>query len=295
MRFIVDEASRGLTVGEFLKVNGFSSRALRRLKREGKIFLNGNPVYANAKVTSGDIVEVDLSEESKIKPSYVPINILYEDEHIIVLNKQPGIVVHPTPFCHDGTIANGVMYYLNKKGKKGGFHPVNRLDRDTSGVLIIALNQYMHGFIQTYGRIEKKYVAVVEGLIRQDWGIIQERIGRKEESLIERRVSDNGKKAVTHFKVVKRLKGYTVLEVKPITGRTHQIRVHFSYIGHPVAGDTLYGGRGNKIKRQALHCAEMSFFYPLKGTRVVFKAPLPLDMLSLMEEADDSDAVFRLS
>jgi 23S rRNA pseudouridine1911/1915/1917 synthase len=134
MKFIVDEVQEGLTVGEFLKTRGFSSRALRRLKREGKIFLNGEKVFVSAKVSSGDILEVDLSEESKIKPSYVPINILYEDEHIIVLNKQPGVVVHPTPFCREGTIANGVTHYLNKKGKKGGFHPVNRLDSVTAGV-----------------------------------------------------------------------------------------------------------------------------------------------------------------
>lgn len=295
MKFIVDEVQEGLTVGEFLKARGFSSRALRRLKREGKIFLNGEKVFVSAKVSSGDILEVDLSEESKIKPSYVPINILYEDEHIIVLNKQPGVVVHPTPFCREGTTANGVTHYLNKKGKKGGFHPVNRLDRDTSGVLIIALNQYMHGFLQAHGRIEKIYVAVVEGSVKEEQGVIEEKIGRKEGSLIERQVSESGKKAVMHYKVLRRLKGYTVLEVKPLTGRTHQIRVLMSHLGHPVAGDSLYGGKNDKIKRQALHCAEMSFFYPLKGTRVVFKAPLPLDMLSLIEEAGDSSAVFRLS
>ncbi|MCG0274768.1 MAG: RluA family pseudouridine synthase [Thermosediminibacteraceae bacterium] len=288
MKFIVDEASQGLTVGEFLKARGFSRRVLKRLKNESKILLNGDPVYVSTKVSCSDVIEVDLSEETDIKPSFVPLDILYEDEHIIVLNKQPGIVVHPTPFHYDNTIANGVVYYLKQKGKKGGFHPVNRLDRDTSGVLIIALNQYMHHFIQNYGGIKKRYIAVVKGTIKEDEGVIEDRIGRKEGSLIERKVVESGKKAITRFKVMKRLPGFTVLDVEPVTGRTHQIRVHLSHKGHHVAGDTLYGGNCDKIKRQALHCIEMSFLYPVKkGARVTFKAPLPSDIISLIEEPLD--------
>lgn len=289
MKFVVGDGQEGRTVREFLKLMGFSERALRRLKREGKIFLNGQHVGSRAEVKSGDEVAVDLSEESNIEPSPVPLDILYEDDHIIVLNKQPGVVVHPAPFCPDGTIANGVVHYLKQKGKRAGFHPVNRLDRDTSGVLVIALNQYMHGFLQARGCIEKLYIAIVEGSVKAEQGVIDEKIGRKAGSLIEREVSGDGKKAVTYFRVLKRLKDHTVLEVSPLTGRTHQIRVHLSHLGYPIAGDTLYGGKRDKIGRQALHCAQMSFFHPVRGTRVTLKAPLPSDMCALMEEAGSLD------
>ncbi|TYP54988.1 RluA family pseudouridine synthase [Thermosediminibacter litoriperuensis] len=287
MKFIVDETSQGLTVGEFLKVNGFSSRTMRRLKLGGKISLNGVSAYTNTRICCNDVIEIDLAEESGIVPSPVLINILYEDDHIIVLNKQPGVVVHPTAFHYDDTIANGVIYYLHQKGKRGGFHPVNRLDRDTTGVLIIALNQHIHNLIQTHGRMKKRYTAVVEGVIKEDEGVIDERIARREGSLIERCVSERGQKAVTRFKVVRRLKNLTVLDIEPVTGRTHQIRVHLSYKGHPVAGDTLYGGKNDIIKRQALHCTEMTFFYPVKGTYLSFKAPIPEDMVYLISRSQD--------
>ncbi|ADL07667.1 RluA family pseudouridine synthase [Thermosediminibacter oceani] len=282
MKFVVDETSQGLTVGEFLKANGFSSRTIRRLKLGGKILINGVPAYTNTRISCNDVIEVDLTEKSGIVPSPVPINILYEDDHIIVLNKQPGVVVHPTAFHYNDTIANGVIYYLNQKGKKGGFHPVNRLDRDTTGVLIIALSQHMHNLIQTHGRMKKRYIAVVEGVVKENEGVIVEPIARREGSLIERCVSEKGQKAITRFKVVKRLKDLTVLDIEPVTGRTHQIRVHLSFKGHPVAGDTLYGGKNDRIKRQALHCAEMTFFYPVTGTYLSFKAPLPEDMVNLI-------------
>jgi len=285
MRFVVGAGSQGLTVGEFLKNNGFSGRTINRLKFASKIFLNGVPVYTSVKLEYDDVIEVDLSEESDIVPSPIPINVLYEDNHIIVLDKQSGIAVHPTAFHYDDTIANGVIYHLNKKGRKAGFHPINRLDRDTTGVLLIALNQHAHNFIQKNGLIKKRYIAVVEGIVKEDEGVIDAPIARKEGSLIERCVSEKGQRAITRFKVIRRLKEHTVLDIEPITGRTHQIRVHLSYIGHPIAGDTLYGGNNNRIKRQALHCSEMSFFYHIEGSYLTFRAPIPEDMTYLITQS----------
>ncbi|SHE78363.1 23S rRNA pseudouridine1911/1915/1917 synthase [Caldanaerobius fijiensis DSM 17918] len=286
MRFRVDLDYDGMTVGEFLKSKRFSRRTINRLKSGGRIFLNGAIAYTGEVIKNGDILDIDFTEDCNIVPSPIPLDIIYEDEDILVLNKQPGIVVHPTAYHYDDTIGNGVMYYFSQKGLKRGFHPVNRLDRETSGVLIIALNQHMHNMIQQYGQMDKAYIAVVEGVVEKDCGTIDLPIARKPGSLIERCVSQDGQRAITHFCTVKRLENMTVLLLKLETGRTHQIRVHLSYIGHPIIGDTLYGklyGKPNaEINRHALHCSEMSFLHPYTGKRVFFKAPLPQDMENLI-------------
>ncbi|WP_026486757.1 RluA family pseudouridine synthase [Caldanaerobius polysaccharolyticus] len=282
MRLKVDAECAGMSVGEFLKHMRFSKRALHRLKSTGKIFLNGEIAHPWDRVECGDVVDIDLAEDCDIVPSPVPLDIMYEDEDILVLNKQAGVVVHPTAYHYDDTIGNGVIYYFSKKGLKRGFHPVNRLDRDTSGVLIIALNQYAHNAIQQYGHMEKAYIAIVEGVMEKDEGTIDAPIARKPGSVIERWVSQDGQRAVTHYRTLKRLEDMTALLLKLETGRTHQIRVHLSYAGHPIVGDTLYGHEDERIIRQALHCCEMSFSHPRTGERVRFEAPLPQDMKRLI-------------
>ncbi len=263
-----------------------SMRLLYSLKKNELVKVNGKAVKNHDIVKKGDIVEVSLEEE---KNDYIsqPMDIkaVYEDEDLYVIEKPPYMVVHPTKGHQDNTLANGLIYFFEKNNIKSKIRFVNRLDRDTSGILIIAKNSYCHSILtknDAMHSMKKTYLAVVEGQLRQEEGTINLPIGRSIDG-IKRIVDKDGQRAVTHYRVLKSLSGASLVQISIETGRTHQIRVHFSHIGHPLLGDELYSGDMNMIKRQALHCSELEFFSPRKSEIIIVKSELPQDMRELIE------------
>lgn len=295
--YTVKAADEELTVKQILKRRmGFSSRLLRRLKTEGKVMRNGLEVRLFADVIEGDVIQVDLPEEKcSFIPQDIPIESVYEDEDLLVINKQPGVVVHPTKGHPTGTIANGLMRYMEFTGRPFKIRFVNRLDRDTSGLLIIAKNSHCQNFMMKQmqqDKVEKTYLAVVHGVIREENATIDLPIGRPDPDDVRRWVMEDGYPSVTHYSVMERFimpeaeaGGYTLVKLRLETGRTHQIRVHMAYTGYPLVGDTLYGHEDSDlISRQALHAASLSFFQPVSGDKITCEADLPEDMRILIQK-----------
>ncbi len=264
----------------------FSRRLSKKLELAGKLLLNEKPTKLNKSVFKGDVLSVEFNdEEDEYNAVNIPIEIIYEDSDMLIINKPPYIVVHPTKSHQDNTIANGVAYYFKQKGIHKKVRFVNRLDMNTSGIVIIAKNPYIHNELANQMKsntVEKYYYAVVEGLINEDKGTINEPICRLNDEDIIRVVDPSGKECITHYKVEGRFKDKTLVKLKLETGRTHQIRVHMKYIGHPVLGDTLYGSESKEIGRQSLHCYEMIFVHPMNGNKMVIKSELPDDMRNLV-------------
>lgn len=288
---IIEDEHEGMMLRTYLQsVLHLSRRLLKAIIHEGgKIIVNKNEVTVRYLVQAGDQLEILFPKEKKGKfmfPEKIPLDIIYEDPYLIILNKQKGIVVSPSPLHPSGTIANGLLYYYTEQGHSNTVHIVTRLDRDTTGLLLVAKNRYIHSLFSkdlSNQRIERRYLAIVEGKLVQKDGTIEAKIGRKKDSIIEREVTDEGKEAITHYKVLKETSSYSLVNVSLETGRTHQIRVHFFFIGHPLAGDTLYGGNKTHINRQALHCSKLCFIHPITGEEFVFEKSLPSDMRELLE------------
>lgn len=264
----------------------FSRRLSRRLELNDKIFINGSVVRMNKRISQGDILTIEFDEEEdEYNAVNIPIDIVYEDSDLLVVNKPPYIVVHPTKSHQDNTIANGVAYYFKEKGIQRKVRLVNRLDMNTSGIVIIAKNPYAHNELSNQMKsntVDKYYYAIAEGIIEQDEGTINEPITRFNPEDIIRIVHPSGKECITHYKVEKRMNNMTLVRLKLETGRTHQIRVHLKHIGHPIVGDTLYGNESSLINRQALHCHEMKFRQPLTGEEISIRCPLPKDMKEVL-------------
>lgn len=268
-----------------------SRRLIISLKKNNSIFLNGSPTYTNIKVKSGDKISVNIikEESQNIEPEEMSLEIVFEDNDLLVVNKQPGIVVHPTKGHPTGTLSNGLIYHWRKKGENTIVRLVNRLDRDTSGLIIIAKNQFSHQAMAKQlesNLVEKIYYAVAHGNIDNDEGTIDLPIDRPSYDSIKRTVMDEGQKAVTHYKVIERYRDADLLKINLETGKTHQIRVHLSHIGHPLYGDTLYGTSDDSgfIQRQALHAYTLAFNHPRTGDRLNLKAELPDDMADLISK-----------
>lgn len=265
----------------------FSKRLMRRLEMQDKVLLNGKPVKLNKSVFAGDVLTVAFGEEcDEYDAVNIPIDILYEDEELLVVNKPPYIVVHPTKSHFNNTIANGVAFYYQQKGVMKKVRFVNRLDMNTSGIVIIAKNAYVHNELSKQlrlNRIEKRYYAVVEGDMEVDRGTVNEPIARLQDEDVIRIVNPSGKESITHYETIGRYGEASLVRLKLDTGRTHQIRVHMKHIGHPVLGDVLYGSESRLIGRQALHCYEMKFVHPLTKEMITIEAPLPDDMRQLIE------------
>ncbi|HPR24082.1 MAG TPA: RluA family pseudouridine synthase [Bacillota bacterium] len=278
---------------------GFSSRMRSRIKREGKVMRNGEPVNIWEIPREKDLISIQLPEEvSNFEPEQIPIDVIYEDDDLFIINKQPGVVVHPTKGHPAHTIANGMANYMNETGNHFKMRFINRLDMDTSGVLLLAKSAYcQNDFMKQMerNRVEKKYTAIVLGLMENDSGEIDLPIGRPSPESLTRCVKEDGRPSVTRYNVIERFhlpnshmdsedgiirtKGYTLVDILLVTGRTHQIRVHLSHMGHPVAGDHLYGGEKiHLIERQALHAKSISFLHPVTGKPVSVEAPMPSDM-----------------
>lgn len=286
--FQVAQGEEGLLREFLLEHKQISRKSLSQIKHGGDLMLNGAHVTVRAKVDVGDTVEVIFPPEqgsSYLQPEELELDIVYEDEFILLLNKPAGLCVHPTFSITEGTLANGVVYYWQQKGLQRTFHAVNRLDKDTSGLVLVAQNRYSHQQLsiqQKAGKLKRKYYALVHGQVAQDRGTIRAPIARDPDSIITRHVSEEGQQAVTHYQVMKRFEEYTWLEIELETGRTHQIRVHFSHLGHPLLGDDLYGGGLELIQRQALHAFYTSFTHPGTKEEISFSASLPKDVQALI-------------
>lgn len=259
---------------------------------DGNLTVNGSPVKANYKIAAGDLIVLRIpeAEATEIVPEDIPLEVYYEDSDVIVVNKERGMVVHPAPGHASGTLVNALMYHCKDlSGINGELRPgiVHRIDKDTSGLLMAAKNDKAHSSLAAQLKehsVTRKYFALVHGNLAHDQGTVDAPIGRdphdrKMYTVIER----NSKPAVTHFQVTERFGDYTLLELKLETGRTHQIRVHMKFIGHPLVGDPLYGrSKGIRMDGQALHAAILGFVHPSSGEYLEFQAPLPQDMEDLL-------------
>lgn len=279
----------GLTINQILRQNyKFSSRFRTKMKYQSLVDLNGSPAPGYLKPEAGDIIGVRLPEEtSDFLPENIPLDIIYEDDDLILINKQPGIIVHPTKGHPEHTIANAVMYYMAETGQSFKVRFANRIDMDTTGIIIVAKNANAQNDLSNQMRhnaVIKRYVALVEGTVQEDHFTIDLPIGRPDQVSIQRKVMEaGGKDAVTEVSVLERFESeeygpHTLVEVVLHTGRTHQIRVHMSHIGHVIAGDELYGGKTDLIGRQALHAYHIEFTHPATGEYMVFETDYPEDI-----------------
>lgn len=284
LEFTVSQECDGTLLGAFLhKTKSVSQRIIRNAKRmDGGITSDGTHIRTIDTVRAGQRIKILLPKpQCDMQPEDIPLDIVYEDEHYLLINKDSNMPVHPTSSIHvTDTMANGVAYYMRRCGDLFSISIVNRLDKDTSGLVLIAKNAYAAENAAKTAR--KKYFAVCSGELRQS-GRIDAPIARCGDSIITRCVDESGARAVTNYEPLKIANGRTLAAIRLETGRTHQIRVHFSYIGHPLEGDDLYGGSLDNISRQALHCGELSFYHPMLEKRLEFSSPLPEDMARLIE------------
>lgn len=291
LQWVVRPEEDGLLVRDFLYRRSVSATLARAVKRAGGFFCDGAPIRANARLCAGQRVSFALPPEppTDVLPQALPLEIVYEDAHAMVLNKPAGQTVHPTRGYADGTLANAFRGLMAARGADTVFRPVNRLDRGTSGLVLCAMNAYAAPLLAAFA--QKEYFAVAEGTLAQARGVIDAPIALARGSLIQRcACGAGGKQSRTEYTVLARGGGHTLLRAVPITGRTHQIRVHLASVGHPLAGDDLYGGRTDQITRPALHCGTLSFVPLGEDAPRVFRAPFPQDIRALlaacgMEEA----------
>jgi 23S rRNA pseudouridine1911/1915/1917 synthase len=294
MTVSADDSSK--TVKQLLKGKMLlSERLVKKLKMTGGILLNSVPVHVNVKVSEGDILEALVGSEEQndeILPEKMDLDILYEDDCLIAVNKPPNMVVHPTSSHYTGTVANGLMYYLLQKGVRTLIRPVSRLDRDTSGIIVFALNPFvqdrlvrqMHSSLYT-----KEYIGIVHGIPEKRIGRIDLPIERVPGSIMLRHTAPEGAPSVTHYEVLEQFGDCAYLRFRLETGRTHQIRVHCKAMGHPLLGDTLYqlpefeNSHAGLIARQALHSMRTVFIHPVSGSPVVLESNLPDDISNALE------------
>ncbi|NLK87187.1 MAG: RluA family pseudouridine synthase [Clostridiaceae bacterium] len=284
------------TVKQLLKGKlHLSERLVKKLKMSGRILLNSVPVHINAKASQGDVLEVLLGSEEQnddIVPENMDLDIIYEDDWLIAINKPPHMVVHPTFRHFTGTVANGLKHYLLCKGVKTLIRPVSRLDKDTSGIIVFALDPFIqHSLIRQMSSnlYTKEYIGIVHGRFTEPCGKIQLPIERVPGSIMLRHTSPGGAPSVTHYEVMEQFDAYSLLKFRLETGRTHQIRVHCQAVGHPLLGDTLYGlpgfedTHGDLISRQALHSLRTVFNHPVSGLPVVLESSIPDDISNVLE------------
>lgn len=302
MEIVITEAENGKCLGDYLKKDlGMSRAELSHLKSlDTGIMINGVRVTVRAVLAAGDVLFLDRDDAAageNVMPGEIPLDIIYEDGDIIALNKPAGMPTHPSHGHYYDTLANGLAFYFAKKSIPFVFRAVNRLDRDTSGIVLVAKNRasaYRISSEMSRGGIKKTYIAAAVGAVYQS-GTVIANIKRRYESIIERTVcpENEGQYAETRYAPLYTDGKVTLLEVRPVTGRTHQIRVHMAYIGHPLCGDTLYGEESELIGRQALHCSRLEFTHPTTGERITLSAPLKGDMERLCRRigADIAGAV----
>jgi len=309
----VEDAQKRLDVFLAERLSGVTRSAIKKSSLGGLATVNGRPAKAGRKLKAGDSVEVTLppAPVSGVIPEPIPLEILYEDEDIIVVNKSAGLTVHPGAGRSSGTLVNALLHHTKNLSDIGApLRPgiVHRLDKDTSGVLVVAKNALSHLNLARQFKdhtTTRKYFALVRGLVKNDSGEISKPIGRDVKSRVKMSTkAKRARKAMTSYKVVKRFPGFTLLEVRLSTGRTHQVRVHLSSINHPVAGDVVYGGKIvaastlpkplqdalKKIKRQLLHAATLGISHPRTGVYMEWSAKMPEDMREVISALEGAKA-----
>ena len=298
--FKVPPEADGMLLRGFLRKCSVSTDLSRAVKFRGSgFFADGAPVLANRRVEAGQVISFELPPEgeSVVPQDDIPVDVVYEDAFALVVEKPPHLAVHPTLNYPLDTLANGYAAWALRQGRSPVFRPVNRIDKDTSGLVLAAKHAYAAPLLAQ--NVEKLYYAVAEGELPLGEGVIDAPIGRRGDSIIGRCVTPEGKPSRTEYTILKVQNGLSLAACVPVTGRTHQIRVHFASIGHPLAGDDLYGGRRDRIGRQALHCAKQTFRVPEytevpdgicirtpvsagTGRTVTVESPLPQDMADLL-------------
>lgn len=281
----IDSAMHGQRIDYVLKEElKISDALMKRLKSEKNgIMLNGAHAAVIDKVSEGDILAVNIKGKNaeNIIPVNIPLDVLWEDEDILVVNKPGTMPVHPSRIHINDTLANAVLYYT---GSKEAIHIITRLDRETSGVVLIAKNPWAASLLGEdikNGKIKKEYTAIVNGIPEHIKGKICAPIKKKEEREILRCISEDGKEAITLYELMKKTNGLSLIKLFPITGRTHQLRVHMSYIGHPIYGDSMYGAVQSG-ERTRLHCSRVTFLHPVTGEEISVDAPIPEDFDGLV-------------
>jgi RluA family pseudouridine synthase len=307
LEYIATQEDTGMTVEQIVRQKlNVSGRMLQRLTRSKGILLNRKQPFLKREVKAGDQIAIRVVEQqqeprthapnpkkpARIEPAAVPglevtpIEILFEDDHLLIANKPAGMMVHPLKPEQTDTLVHALTALFQQKGERAGVHPVHRLDKETSGAILIAKSSYGHQLADRLlreGGIHREYLAVVMGPIEADKGTIDAPIGRDPQHPTKRRVTERGDAALTHYEVQERTEDMSLVRVWLETGRTHQIRVHFHHLGHPLAGDTMYGGKRGLMRRQALHASRLTFQHPLTKDEIRVEAPLPADMNRLIQ------------
>lgn len=294
LTYIIPPEESGMKIKQILKVRHFSAQSLIRLKSEpDTVLLNDIPAFMNAKANAGDNLRIIIRETAsseKIEPVNLPLDIIYEDDDLIVLNKPAGMPIHPSMNNYDNSLANALAWYFAEKKIPFVFRCINRLDRDTSGLTIVAKHYVSAGILSEMvaskaeeNGIHREYLAITKGQITPPVGTITAPLGRKEGSVIERTVDyEKGESAITHYTLLKYENGHSLVSLRLETGRTHQIRIHMKYLGFPLIGDYLYNPDMELIQRQALHSYRLSFTHPISGQPMEFVCPLPGDMSKIL-------------
>lgn len=289
LEFTVDDCSSGIRLDKAvtLLTDELSRSSVQQLIEKGNVFVNGKIVRKSLSTVSGDLIKIEIPDPEglSLEPENIPLDIVFEDEHLLVVNKPKGMVVHPAAGNFDGTLVNALLSHCGNSlsGINGIIRPgiVHRIDKDTSGLLVVAKNDVAHNGLASQIKehsFTREYRTVVVGNIKNDNGTIDAPIGRNPKDRKKQAVTEkNSKNAVTHFEVIERFNGFTYLKVRLETGRTHQIRVHMAYRGTPVAGDAVYGSQKNTygLQGQCLHAAKLGFVHPVTGEYLEFKSDLP--------------------
>jgi 23S rRNA pseudouridine1911/1915/1917 synthase len=289
LKYVVNKTCKYKTVKDVLK-NEFnmSNRFISKLKTNKLILLNNYPIFLDKVISLNDIISINFNldeDSSNIVPFKMNLDIVYEDEYLLIINKPSSIAIHPSILHYSNTLSNGVKYYFDSIGLHKKVRPVTRLDKDTSGIVVFAKNEYIQECLSKQMANKtfiKKYLAILVGNLSKTSGRIVAPIARKENSIIERCININGSVSITNYKLINNLNDFCLVEFTLETGRTHQIRVHCQYLEHPILGDTLYGSKSNLISRQALHCYKISFIHPISKKNLEFTVPLPEDMKKIL-------------
>ena len=296
IKLLVTDLEENIRIDKYLSDNtDFTRNKIQKLIDENNILVNNKKIKASYKVSNNDeILIIDEEELIDIKAEDIPIDIVYEDDDVIVVNKKSGMVVHPAPGNYSGTLVNALMFKSSSLSKiNGEFRPgiVHRIDKDTSGLLIVAKNDKAHAVLADElkdKKIKRKYIALVDGIINHDTGTIDAPIGRDVNDRKKMCVTNiNSKEAITHFKVIQRLKNATLLECILDTGRTHQIRVHMKYINHPIVNDPVYNKNLYGDFGQMLHAKEIEFIHPTTGKLMHFECDLPQEFIDILHKYEE--------
>ena len=291
IEYIIEREDAGLRIEQFLKRRGYSSKNLAAIKRMPKsVIVNGEHFYMRQELKEGDRLSIHIMEtesSEKAPPTEIPLNIDYEDEDIIVINKPAHMPIHPSLNNYTNSLANALAWYYEKQNKPFVFRCCNRLDRDTSGLTVVAKHLVSGNILSSMvkeRKFHRQYLAIVRGHVTPPSGTINAPLGRKEGTIIERTIDwEHGENAITHYHVVEEKNGHSLVSLKLETGRTHQIRIHMKHLGFPLIGDYLYNPDMEFINRQALHSHKISFTHPITGEPMNFVAPLPEDMQRVLE------------